>query len=92
MTTIYKYPLAYQTEDTLMIPFVKIMGVYPDGENKPCLYALVDTSLEPKAYNLSLYGTGWVLSGKTEGKDYLGTFRISDVLVLHAFGKEGDAA
>ena len=88
MLTIWKYPLALQTENEVKLQYVKILGVYADCENTPCLYALVDTEAKPRMYQVLMVGTGWELDGKLDGMEYLGTFKINDLIMMHTWGKE----
>lgn len=88
MKTVYKYPLEVQENNVIDLPYEKILGIYQDRTGKHCLYALVDTDRPDRKYVVSMYGTGWDLGDRHEGKDYLGTIRLNDVLILHVFGKE----
>ena len=67
MRTIYKYPIPFGDEATVMMPkgalllTFAIQGIYVTGLPNICVWALVDTEAEMEAKKFKIFGTGYPL-------------------------------
>lgn len=82
---IYKYPLQVQDKQTIKLPSgYKILTVQVQ-DGIPCLWAMVDTSIDCVEVNIITHGTGNGIFGNEELR-YIGTYQLNNgVLVFHVF-------
>lgn len=82
---IYKYPLQVQDKQTIKLPSgYKILTVQVQ-DSIPCLWAMVDTSIDCVEVNIITYGTGSGILSDEELR-YIGTYQLNNgVFVFHVF-------
>ncbi|MDO8573013.1 MAG: hypothetical protein Q7S11_04630 [bacterium] len=85
MKSIWKFPLEVTDNQTVELPVgAKALSVQVQNE-KPCLWAMVDTKTKIESRVIQIFGTGHPVLN--EG-DYIGTFQmLGGSLVFHAFIK-----
>ena len=87
MRTIWKFPIDIANTQTVMMPKgTDILTVQMHNE-KPAIWAIVETDAPMEPRTIVTYGTGHLMPGKTEMPNkYLGTIQAySGMLVLHLF-------
>jgi hypothetical protein len=90
--TIWKFPLAVTTRQTIEIPLpAKPLAVQPQGADRVCLWAEVDPASEKCEVTILIFGTGHQLPepldlGPEEYLRHLDTFQLhGGALVFHAY-------
>ena len=88
MRTIYKYPIEITDSQTLEISEDhKFLSVQVQND-KPCIWALVDTETPESPVNIHIYGTGHPIP-KDLSMTYIGTIQVYDGRgVFHVFMEE----
>ena len=85
MKTIYKYPLIPGT-NIIKMPYEANILSIQEQNGVVCMWVLVETDYSDVDYEVSIYGTGQVV---TTDKQYISTFQLEGGnLVFHAFGGE----
>ena len=100
MKTIYKYETPLQKRFILLLPknarvltvqtqVVEVEGLY-DKQERPFIWAIIDTKEPLLGREFSMIGTGHDLETYATQEKYIGTFQIKKYgFVFHVFGKEG---
>ena len=83
MKTIWKYELNAEGKQEIQLPLgAKFLTVQIQND-KPCLWALVDTEVPKITETILIFGTGHAVTGEGE---YLGTYQLhGGILVFHVF-------
>jgi len=88
MKTIFKYDIEVKDDITVMLPqWAKVLSVQVQ-DDKPKIWALVDTAMALEERRFKLYGTGHPISAyDTDGTfKFVGTFQLrGGQLVFHLF-------
>lgn len=86
--TIWKYPLLLTDEQAVQMPKgAEILCVQVQG-SRPCLWALVDSSVKNDERLIVIYGTGHPMpeAHNAYRRQYIGTAQMNDgSLVWHVF-------
>lgn len=85
--TIWKFELDTVNMQTIEMPYcAKILTVQVQRET-PCLWAIVDPSLEKEKRHFEIFGTGNpIVEGMGVSREYIGTYQLHDGdLVYHVF-------
>ena len=84
MKTLFKYPIPIADEFEIALPSeFKILSAGPDPAGRLCMWALVDSSLEPRPAKFFLRGTGHPMLGAEAG-DFVATM-VRGQFVWHLF-------
>lgn len=86
MKTVWRFQLQLIDEQEIEMPKGAVPIKVGSMENEPCLWALVDDSLEYKKYKIYMFGTGHSIPAYLN-IDYLGSSKITkfDDLIFHVF-------
>jgi len=86
--TIWKYPLAIETHQCILMPNgAQMLTVQIQGD-QPCIWVLVEPDNPYRLRDVYMYGTGHTIPvSKIAEHAYVGTFQLdSGRLVFHVFG------
>ena len=81
-TTVWKYPLAIEVEQTIEVPDGANAMIVQLQENTPCIWFAVDPDAENIRRTIRMVGTG--MAELDEQMSYLGTVQL-DGYVWHYF-------
>ena len=85
MKTIFKYPLAVQDEQEIMLPAGARVLCVQVQRGVPCLWAVVDPEIGKLSHTIHIRGTGHPVEG-IENFEYMGTFQLSGGdFIFHVF-------
>lgn len=86
MSKIFKYPLQVTDQQTIKMPYgAKVLCVQVQ-DGTPCLWALVDPTVESVDHFVNTVGTGHPTNQVAE--NYVGTYQLQGgALVFHVFIK-----
>ena len=85
MRSIWKFPLKVTDRQPISIPVGAVSLSVQIQNDIPCLWALVDTEADTEQREVSIFGTGHMVS---EEGQYISTFQMHNGgLVFHAFIK-----
>ncbi len=85
MQQIFKYPLAFEDHQEIMMPTgAHILSAQLQG-NRICLWARVNSEAPPRPREISIYGTGHPL--RDYPGTYINTIQTEGSLVFHVYDR-----